>query len=286
MRHGFLLIAKPRGPTSHDIVGMVRKKLGERDIGHLGTLDPLADGLLVLAVGSKALKVVELFNGASKSYRARIRLGAVSSTYDAEGVIDASTVKAGWEPPDLVQLRRIIAQRFTGSVQQVPPAFSAIKVDGVPAHRRVRQGQDVELKPRIVEIRSCEVATYEYPVLELDVDCGSGTYIRSLAHDLGAVLRCGGYLDGLTRTRVGEWSLTSAVAPDAATWSSVVPLKDLLAGRPSLEVSETEAADIRQGRTIPHEISGDVIAWNAGLPIAILIPAKDGTRGARPRKVF
>lgn len=286
MRHGFLLIAKPKGPTSHDIVGMVRKQLNERNVGHLGTLDPAADGLMVVAVGAKALKIVELFNTLPKSYLAQVTFGAVSSTYDAEGVIERVPPLPGREPPDELQLRRILEERFIGRIQQVPPAFSAIKVDGIPAHKRARQGQDMQMQPRTVEIRRCEIAAYAYPELTLDVDCGSGTYIRSLAHDLGQMLRSGAYLRGLTRTKVGEWALDDAVAHDNVEWTSVIPMKDLLRSHPSVDVSDDEAAAIRNGKTIAREISGDTIAWNGGLPIAILIPAKDGSRGARPRKVF
>lgn len=286
MRHGFLLIAKPRGPTSHDVVAMVRKRLNERDIGHLGTLDPAAEGLLVLAIGAKALKVVELFNDLPKAYTATVRFGAVSSTYDAEGVIEPVAPRAGWDPPDAVQLRCVLEERFLGSVQQVPPAFSAIKVDGVPAHRRARKGEDVHMKPRMVEISRCDIVDFAYPDLVLDVACSSGTYIRSLAHALGAFLRCGAYLSALERTEVGRWSIKDAVRPDAAAWTGVQPLKDILVDRPRIEVTDEEARAIAHGQTIQRELKGETIAWHGGLPIAILIPAKDGSRGARPRKVF
>lgn len=286
MRHGFLLIRKPKGPTSHDMVGRVRTKLGERNIGHLGTLDPAAEGLLVLAVGAKALKVVELFMGLPKSYVARVRFGAVSSTYDSEGVIEHVAAKPGWKEPDLLQLRRTLEERFTGRIAQVPPAYSALKVGGVAAHRAARAGKDVQLAAREVDIHRCVIRDYAYPDVALDVDCGSGTYIRSLAHDLGQVLRCGGYLMGLERTRVGEWSVDDAVPPDEAAWTDVLPLKDVLDGFPRVDVTAEEAEHLRFGRSIPHEIHPDVIAWHDGLPIAILVPAKDGSRGARARKVF
>ena len=286
MRHGFLLLRKPKGPTSHDVVAQVRRALGERSVGHLGTLDPHATGLLVVAVGAKALKVVELFVGLPKSYRASVRFGAVSTTYDAEGVIEPVAARPGWEPPDESVLRRTIEQHFRGSIQQVPPAFSAIKVHGVPAHRSARAGNAPVMKPRTVEITRCAIASYAYPSLVLDLDCSSGTYIRSLAHDLGQVLRCGAYLEGLDRTSVGLWQSANAVAPEDAAWSRVLPLKEVLRENPAITVTDEEYEHLRHGRAIDREVAADVIAWHDGLPVAILLPLRDGSRGCRARKVF
>lgn len=286
MRHGFLLIRKPKGPTSHDVVAAVRRALGEKDIGHLGTLDPAATGLLVLAVGAKALKIVELFQDLPKEYVAGVRFGAVSSTYDAEGVIERAPARAGWLPPDTLELRRRIEERFLGNVQQVPPAFSAIKVAGQTAHRAARRGKPLDLPPREVRIDRCDIENYTYPDLTLRVACSSGTYIRSLAHDLGHVLRCGAYLASLDRTRVGGWSVDAARVPDDAAWAHVLALKDILAGFPRIDLSDAEMENIRHGRAIAREIAGEAIAWHGGLPVAILVPAKDGTRTARPRKVL
>ncbi|MDD5750932.1 MAG: tRNA pseudouridine(55) synthase TruB [Candidatus Peribacteraceae bacterium] len=286
MRHGFLLIHKPAGPTSHDIVQTVRRRLNEGKIGHLGTLDPAAEGLLVLAVGAKALKVVELFGHLSKEYVADIRLGATSSTYDREGVIDVWQPVAGWEPPDLLHMRSVIEQRFLGKIRQVPPAHSAVKVGGERAYRKARQGRNVDLAAREVEITACAIESYDYPTLRLKVACGSGTYIRSLAHDLGQVLRCGAYLAGLLRTRVGEWKLEDAASPEEAAWSKVIPLKEILAPARRAELSDPQLEDVRCGRSVPLEIEPDTIAWHGGLPVAILIPCKDGTRASRARKVL
>lgn len=286
MRHGFLLIRKPKGPTSHDIVGRVRRVLNERNVGHLGTLDPHATGLLVVAVGAKALKVVELFVGLPKSYRADVRFGAVSTTYDAEGVLQAVTARPGWDPPDESVLRRTIDQHFLGSIQQVPPAFSAVKVDGVRAHRSARAGHAPIIKPRTVEISRYAIERYAYPELTLSLDCSSGTYIRSLAHDLGQVLRCGAYLSDLERTRVGNWSDDASVAPEDATWTDVLPLKEVLKDLPSITVNDAEYEHLRHGRAIEREVGDGIIAWHADLPVAILLPLRDGSRGCRARKVF
>lgn len=286
MRHGFLLIAKPRGPTSHDIVGQVRRRLSESKIGHLGTLDPEAEGLLVLAVGAKALKVVELFNHLPKEYIATLRLGATSMTYDREGPILVSPKIPGWEIPDAVVVRRAIEEHFLGKIKQVPPAHSAVKIGGERAYHKVRQGKNVEMPSREVEITSCTIESYDYPSLVLRVACGSGTYVRSLAHDLGGVLRCGAYLDALTRTRVGEWKLTDAVSPDDVSWTDILPLKEVLLPRHSVELDDVNADHVRFGRPISLEVQDDTIAWHQGLPIAILIPCKDGSRSSRARKVL
>ena len=286
MKHGFLLIDKPEGPTSHDIVGMVRKALNEKKVGHLGTLDPAASGLIVLAVGAKALKVVELFNVLPKTYEATVQFGAISSTFDREGKIEEVKIKPGVEPPDLIGLRTIIENRFLGVIDQVPPDYSAIKIGGERAYRKMRQGRVVNMPTREVNIKECKIISYEYPQAVLHVACGSGTYIRSLANDLGDAIRCGGYLAGLRRTTVGDWKIEDAVAPKKATWGHILPLKDLLVGRNKIEVSDSEAEDIVHGRPIKHQVLPDTIAWNNDLPIAILTPLKDGSNCCKGRKVF
>ncbi len=284
MRHGFLLINKPCGPTSHDIVATIRRVLSEKSIGHLGTLDPAAEGLLVLAVGAKALKVVELFQGLSKEYIASVRLGAVSTTYDREGVIEQLEPKPGWVALEAAALRRLIAEKFTGRIAQVPPAASAVHIGGERAYRKMRQGRAVDLPPRDVMIDECTVLSYEHPDLLLRVRCGSGTYIRSLAHDLGQALHCGGYLSALRRTRVGGWSIEHAIAPGEACWTSVTPLKEVLHSFPRIDLAEKEMEDLRHGKNIGHTISGMTIAWYAELPVAILEATPDGA--AHGRKVL
>jgi len=286
MRHGFLLIDKPCGPTSHDVVARIRGILHEQKIGHLGTLDPAAEGLLILAIGAKALKVVELFSDLSKEYSAHVHLGATSTTYDREGVIERWQPVPGWHTPDELSIRSTIASRFLGRIQQVPPAHSAVKVGGERAYRKARQGRGVNIPPREVEITECVIERYLYPDLHLKVACGLGTYIRSLAHDLGQLLHCGAYLQGLKRTKVGAWNVQDAVSPDLATWTRVLPLKDVLADFPRLELSDAQAEDICHGRSIAQVVHSDTIGWHGGLPIAVLIPCKDGTQASRARKVL
>ncbi len=283
MRHGFLLVDKPKGPTSHDIVAMARKALSERSIGHIGTLDPAATGLMVLGVGSKALKVIELFSGLSKEYVADITLGKISTTYDGEGVIEVVNLKPGWPMPDEIGVRRMLEERFVGTVSQKPPAHSAVHVDGQRAYDLARQGKIVEMEARQVTIDECSIMSYSYPELTLNVRCGSGTYIRSLAHDLGQALRCGGYLSGLRRTKVGEWKVEDAVQTDAINWTDVVPLKIILEKFTKLDLSDAEWEDIKHGRTIKQPIDKETFGWHQELPVALLTPCPGG---CRPRKVL
>lgn len=289
MRHGFLLVDKPRGPTSHDIVAIVRRTLSEKKVGHLGTLDPLADGLMVLAVGAKALKVVELFSKLPKRYEAELQLGAVSSTYDAEGVIEQTTLKAGWLPPeDASRIQALIDDRFLGKISQVPPAYSAVHTGGERAYRKAMRGESVELKSREATIGECKVTDYEYPRLTLSVQCSSGTYIRSLAHDLGESMRCGAYLAALTRTAVGEWRLKDATKPEKVSWAQVIPLKELLKSFTGMEIDDAGWGELQYGRPIAGSMpeEGPLVAWYKELPVAILEASTKQEGSVKPRKVL
>ncbi|MDA0376633.1 MAG: tRNA pseudouridine(55) synthase TruB [bacterium] len=281
MRHGFLLINKPEGPTSHDIVAMVRKALKERKVGHLGTLDPAAAGLMVLAVGSKALKVVELYNSLPKEYIADITFGKTSATYDREGPIEEFPRNPGISDPTDHEIIESIRNRFLGCIDQIPPAASAVKIGGERAYRKMRQGKGVDLPARSVEIKTCDLLSYAYPQLQLRVACGSGTYIRSLANDLGLSLRVGGYLTGLKRTRVGDWTLDNAVTTDDVQWVDVLPLKDVLADLTRFALSDTQFEDISHGRVIEGECEKNTIAWHKDLPVAILEQLASGQIKAR-----
>ncbi len=283
MRHGFLLINKPEGPTSHDIVSIVRKALPERKVGHIGTLDPAASGLLVLAVGAKALKVVEMFTGLSKVYEADIILGAVSATYDREGPIEQVQPKPGVKEPDDNAVLQMIRTKFIGDVKQVPPSASAVHVDGERAYTAFREGRDVDMPTRDVRIEECAMLSFSYPNLSLRVACSSGTYIRSLAHDLGQSLHVGGYLAALKRTAVGEFTLSDAVEPEAVTWTDVVPLKEVLKNMPKRKLTDAEFDHISHGRFIEGECSKDSIGWCNGLPVALLEQREEGVKA---RKVF
>lgn len=286
MKHGFLLVDKPEGPTSHDIVAKVRRVLQERKMGHLGTLDPFASGLMVLAVGAKALKVVEFFGDLPKQYEAVVRLGARSSTYDRDGVIEQTDLKPGWSIPSLIDIRMVIENGFVGDIVQVPPAHSAVHIDGRRAYELARAGEEVRMPSRTVRITDCTVTAYEYPLLTLRISCGSGTYIRSLAHDLGAKLRCGGYLEGLRRTKVGEWSVEFAVTPEESGWSYVMPLFEVMEPFPSVEVNDKEYEHMKCGRDFGCHLLRETIAWNNGLPVGVLAPSHTNPSQAHARKVF
>lgn len=268
------------------MVYAVRKALSERKAGHLGTLDPMATGLTVCAVGNKALKVVEFFNELPKEYIADVTFGAVSSTYDAEGMVEAVMQKPGWTQPTIEDVRRVIADKFSGKITQVPPAHSAVKIDGKRAYELARAGKDVAMKSRTVEIKVCEILRYDYPHLQLRVECSSGTYIRSLAHDMGQMLRSGAHLSGLRRTKVGEWDVKDAVKPEDITWTDVVPLKEVLKNRVSVELSDDDVREIGFGRKVRHAVEEGTVGWNKGLPVVILDPSKDDPTLAKPRKVL
>lgn len=206
---GFLVIDKPAGCTSHDVVDLARGWLGIRRIGHLGTLDPQATGVLPLAVRG-ATKLVPFLQEGGKSYVGTVRLGVETDTLDGEGEILARHEGSLPGEPEVCEAM----SRFVGEIEQIPPMYSAVKREGVPLHRLARRGEQVERDPKKVVIRSLELLRYEPPDLEIAVDCGPGTYVRTLAHDLGAALGCGAYLSGLRRTRSEPFGLDDALAPE------------------------------------------------------------------------
>ncbi len=209
--NGVLVIDKPVGPSSFAICRDVRRKTGGAKVGHAGTLDPFASGVLVLALGT-ATKAIPQLMATDKRYLATVDLSAVSTTDDPEGVIESVTVAT---PPPLEKVRRAL-DAFIGEIEQQPPVYSAVHIDGERAYKLARKGELVERPPaRRVIVHSIEVLEYEFPRLMLDVRCGKGVYIRSLAHDLGAALGTGGMLTALRRTAVGMYLLDDAIGADA-----------------------------------------------------------------------
>ena len=206
-KSGFILINKPSGPTSHDIVDAMREITGVKKIGHAGTLDPFASGLLILGVGREATKKLSVFLKENKEYTAKIKLGAVSTTYDRDGEIRLVQSAESLPPADIKKTLK----KFIGEIEQVPPAFSAKKIKGKKLYELARAGIEVKLKPAPVVVYSIELLNYDWPFLETRVKCSSGTYIRSLARDIGRSLGCGGYLEELCRTKIGRFSLKEAV---------------------------------------------------------------------------
>lgn len=207
---GIFAVYKPLGITSHDVVDIVRKKTGIRRVGHGGTLDPLAEGVLVIAVGRENTKKLGEYVMGGKEYIAEIMLGENSVTDDAEGEKEEINKKI---KPEIKEVEKFLKQ-FVGKISQTPPLYSALKLQGQPAHRRVRKGQKIKLEPREVEIKEIELLSYKYPVIKLKVVCGPGVYIRSVARDLGEKLGTGGYLKSLIRTRVGNFELKNTIKLD------------------------------------------------------------------------
>ena len=210
-------IYKSKGPSSFNIVARARKITGVKKVGHAGTLDPLASGVLVVGVGREATKRLAEIVGREKEYVADIKLGMTSTTDDQEGEkIDIKFPISNFQFPmdekgiPLKQVKKVLSS-FLGIIKQIPPQFSAIKVNGRRAYKSARAGQKMELSSRQVEIISIEVLKYQYPDLRIKGVCGKGVYIRSLARDIGAVLGVGGYLADLERTRVGEFSLKQSI---------------------------------------------------------------------------
>lgn len=201
-------INKPKGPTSHDVVDSIRQITHIKKVGHAGTLDPLASGVLVIAVGREATKKISEIVKKEKEYIATIKLGQTSTTDDEEGE-KTTTVKAQNFAPRRDDIKNIVKQ-FIGHIQQIPPAYSAIKVRGQTAYKLARKGKDVKLDAREVEIKEIEILEYEWPVLKLRVVTGSGVYIRSLARDIGKELGVDGYLADLVRTRIGDFTLDNS----------------------------------------------------------------------------
>ena len=247
---GALVINKPKGKTSHDVVDAVRYLAGFRQVGHLGTLDPLATGVLVLLLG-KATRFVRFYNGRRKRYMAGFRFGFATNTYDSEGQAAGPDTAPSL---DREVLERMAAESM-GRFEQMPPIFSAKKIQGRPAYELARKNQPVELKPVPVEIFEYKLLGIEGPVARFSIECSSGTYIRSLAHEMGQKLGCGAHLAEICRTAVGEFSLEQAVTleelaqakKDGKFASCLIPLENLLPNFPRANVLPVLEQKIRHG---------------------------------------
>lgn len=209
-RSDIIAVWKPKGITSHDVIDHVRRATGERTVGHAGTLDPLAEGVLVVGIGREATKRLSAEVAKEKEYEAVMRLGVTSITDDEEGEKTECVVSS---VPSYKDIERA-CKKFIGTIKQVPPIYSALKVAGKAAYKYARAGQGVLLQPRSVLIKNIDILSYEWPLLALRVVTGPGVYVRALARDIGKELGTGGYLAGLVRTRVGEYTVKDAVALD------------------------------------------------------------------------
>jgi tRNA pseudouridine55 synthase len=285
--HGLLVIDKPAGITSRDAVDRALKWFprGTR-IGHTGTLDPLATGVLVFCVGA-ATRLAEYVQRMEKVYETGIVLGARSNTDDAEGVIEPV---AGAAIPDREALDAAII-RFIGDIDQVPPAFSAAKVAGKRAYDVARRGADVELEPRRIRVHAIDVVTYQYPHLALRIRCGKGTYIRSLARDLGKALGCGGYVETLRRRRVGHFDVADAVDLNCSTESArsrLRPISEAVAELVRIRVDDLQVEALQRGQPIHHDLAtGDeVAAIDAREELVAILHRKPGDTEWWPSKVM
>jgi len=285
---GFLVIDKPSGLTSHDVVQHVRRWAKQRRVGHLGTLDPLATGVLPIALG-EATKLSQLLTLGDKGYRGQIRLGIETATYDREGEV-VEERPGPW--PTREQITKAL-DGFRGEIEQVPPPYSAVKRGGQAAYRRARRGEEVALEPRRVTIHRLEVVGYEPPLVTVEVDCSSGTYLRSIAHDLGRQLGTLGTLWALVRTRSGPFRLDAAIplsALDQLGAERVIPMA-AATGLPTFPVdartSRRVASGVQLGR---HEVRGappeGIVQLVRGGRMVALVEAHKGLPELRTLRVF
>ena len=279
---GLVVVDKPAGMTSHDVVARVRRTVGTRKVGHAGTLDPMATGVLVLGV-ERATRLLGHLMLTDKTYSATVRLGAVTTTDDAEGDVVATTSAVHLDED---AVRRAVAA-FEGEIEQVPSTVSAIKVDGKRAYARARAGEEVELAPRRVTIRAIEADGFrldgDFLDLEIRVTCSSGTYIRAIARDLGSVLGVGGHLTALRRHSVGPFTVEGANTDLDRVF--VTPIADAArAAFPSYDLDAEQAQEVRFGRALPLELDGlTALFASDGEFLALYRP--EGGR-ARPAAVF
>jgi tRNA pseudouridine55 synthase len=272
--------------TSHDVVAKVRRGFGVKKIGHAGTLDPMATGVLILCLGG-ATRLSEYVMQSTKQYRAGIRLGVTTDTYDAEGEVqsvrDASSIA-------FADVENAL-EGFRGDIQQVPPMYSAIKQGGRKLYDIARAGETVAREPRAVTIESLEVVDWKPPELTVDVRCSAGTYIRSLAYDLGEVLGVGAHLTALTRLASGSFQLENAVSLDellsTADWQNrIIPPSVALSGWSTVHLGLDEVEHIQQGRAIPysHRIEGLAFAYAPDGSLVAIVEMRNSL--LHPHKVF
>jgi tRNA pseudouridine55 synthase len=268
--NGLFVIDKPSGMTSHDVVSRLRRITGEKSIGHLGTLDPMATGVLPLLVG-KYTRLAQYFNSAEKSYTGTIRFGFATDTYDAEG----EPAGPNTHPQLAIEAIRKASQRFHGELQQMPPPYSAKKIAGTPAYKLARAGKPVELKPATVVIDAFEITAFEGDEAAFAMKISAGGYVRSVAHELGQVLGCGAHLSSLRRTRAGVFTLDDAhplsdlqplVGNAAALEALSIHPRTLLPEMPSVTADAQTIGRMRNGAqaNLPEFSSAPLVKVFAG----------------------
>jgi tRNA pseudouridine55 synthase len=267
---GVLVVDKPLGPTSHDVVARLRKLTGVRRIGHTGTLDPLATGVLPLVVG-RATRLASLLSSTAKAYVADVRFGAATRTYDADPRFGAADLP----PPEPEGLTRQMVEdalrAFSGAIRQAPPPFSAKKIAGVPAYKRARRNEDVSPAPIEVTVHAITLEHYSEGLARIRLVTSAGFYVRTFAHDLGQRLGCGAHLAALRRTRAGDFTLEQAVTLERleghqeAAAAYLVPLERLLPDLPGVRLTDRGAKRASHGNTLaPEDIAAPLTAWKSG----------------------
>ncbi len=289
---GVLVVDKPIGLTSHDVVQIIRRGTGIRRAGHTGTLDPRASGVLVVLVGP-AVRLSEYVSASDKRYQATIRLGSSTDTYDSEGAVTRPTV-----PVDSITEEHFleVLGDFIGEIEQIPPPYSAVKIKGKKAYEMAREGEEFDLSPRKINVYSLDVLEWAPPEVVIDVYCSSGTYVRSLANDLGNALGCGAHLVGLRRTKSGRFTLRDAVplrrlqeAFDAGDWyRHLIPAAEALADWPMVELDSDGVELVRHGHRIPADDGSR--DWARGVSeqgdLVALLELDPESNEWQPRKVF
>lgn len=272
--HGVLVVDKPKGITSFDVVREVRRALGVKKVGHTGTLDPMATGVLPVCIGD-GTKVAQFITEATKAYDATVKLGATTDTLDAEG----KTLETRPVPHLTRELLEAALERFRGPIQQVPPMYSAIKVGGKRLYELARAGEEVERQPRAVTVFELVLRDFSADEVKLSVRCSKGFFVRTLAADLGEALGCGAHLCALRRTQSGPFVLAQAIPLTEVTKTSqLVGLNDSLKDLPSLQVTDAEAARVRHGGVV--EVSPTLTGVHRVIePGGGLLAVADAVRG-------
>ena len=290
---GIIVLDKPTGPTSRELVNQVADLLPRVKVGHAGTLDPLAGGILILCVGV-ATRLIEIIQDLGKSYRTVIRLGARSDTHDALGSI---ALEESPRAPTMAEVREALS-KLVGRIVQTPPDFSAVKIKGRRAYDLARAGQTVEIAPRLVKIDRIETIDYSWPHLELEIDCSKGTYIRSIARDLGEALGCGGLVETLDRTRIGQFTKEQATDPRDLSRENIAavirPPLEAAAHLRRLLIDDDQIDAIRHGQTIalpdhigPVDEGGTLLALVDGNSRLVALAEPDfEQKRLQPRKVL
>jgi len=288
---GVLVVDKPIGITSHDVVQIVRNGTRIKRAGHTGTLDPRASGVLVVLLGP-AVRLSEYVSAEDKRYHAVIQLGKKTDTFDEEGSI------TGTSPVDDITAEQFeeALKGFIGEIEQVPPPYSAVKVNGHKAYELARKGEEVELEPRIIHVHSLELLEWDSPQALVDVHCSSGTYVRSLANDLGEILKCGAMLAGLRRTKNGKFTLNDAIPlrklteafQDGTWYKYLIPAAEALDEWPTINLTDEEIDLVRHGHRIKREEKiGDMArAITEQGELVALMQFDEESGEYQPKKVF